>query len=245
MNRVEDELVASICVPAILLALLAIANSCMHVLLPAIKFIENGQRHAFFETPAVVAGKANNISGNLQAKRDIEVLRHVALGPETNVAIFFGRITNRLNSFPAQEGIVTDERRDLTTTGGEPDRGVYEIGKVSNAVLKVVPGDLHNTSGVLNNGNFGREVHLGSAVNEAILGNDGVRVDNEDEFTHTDVSSRSGAWISVQYGLQGLLCGYKVSEGAPCGRFETSYLVECVLLFFAQHNFTLLASVIN
>lgn len=125
------------------------------ILLPSIQLVEDGKRHTLFEATAVVTGQSDNVTRNLQTKRNIKVLGHVALGPEANVAIFLWRIAYRLDSLPAQKGVVTDERSNLTATDGEADRSVDEVGEESDSVLEVIPRDLHDTGGMLDNGNFG------------------------------------------------------------------------------------------
>lgn len=47
------------------------------------------------------------------------------------------------------------KRRDLTRADGESNRSVDQVGKKRDAVLEVIPCDLHDTSGVLDNGDFG------------------------------------------------------------------------------------------
>jgi hypothetical protein len=153
VDRVEDELIAPVCISVNLLAQ-PISKYQAHSLLPAIEFVENRQRYTLFEATTVVTSKADNVTSDLQAKCDIEVLRHVALRPKADVTFFIRRVSNRLDGFPSQEGIVTDERSDLTTANRKPDCSVHEVGEVGDAVLEVVPRYLHDAGGVLDDSDF-------------------------------------------------------------------------------------------
>ena len=144
----------------------------------------------------MVTGEADNVTLDLETERNIEVLGNMALGPEADVTLIVRRVTNGLNSLPAQEGVVTDEGGDLTTTDGEADSSVDKVGEVCNTVLKVIPGNLHDTSGVLDDSDFRRQEHLGGTVHEAVFGNDGIGVDNENDFTHANVTTSLCARVS-------------------------------------------------
>ena len=84
------------------------------VLLPPVQLIVDGERHSLLEATLRVRRPADNVATHLQTKRHIKVFRHVRLGPDLLLAIC--RVDERsiLQCFPAKEGIVADEGRDLT-----------------------------------------------------------------------------------------------------------------------------------
>jgi hypothetical protein len=49
------------------------------ILLPASKLIVHGQRDALLKLIAVIGSQTDNVASNLEAKREIEVLGHMAL----------------------------------------------------------------------------------------------------------------------------------------------------------------------
>ena len=71
-------------------------------------------------------------------------------------------------TLPPEEGIMPYECCHFTTTHGESDTAVDNIGEVRDAVLKVVTDDLHDACALLNNRDFWREVHFRCAINETI-----------------------------------------------------------------------------
>jgi hypothetical protein len=80
---------------------------------------------------------------------------------------------------------MTDESGDLTVGARKADTFVDTAGEVGNTVLKVLPVHLHNLGFVLNDGNIWGFRHLARGVPEAVLGYDGVRVDDEDDLSDT------------------------------------------------------------
>jgi len=59
---------------------------------------------------------------------------------------------------------VTDERRALSVADLETDLRVTHPGEISGTVLEEVSRDLVDAGVVLNDGDFGREEHFGSAT---------------------------------------------------------------------------------
>jgi hypothetical protein len=57
------------------------------ILLPARQFVVYCQRHTFLEPIARVRGKAADVTGTLESKRHVEVLRDVRFGPEFLVTV--------------------------------------------------------------------------------------------------------------------------------------------------------------
>jgi hypothetical protein len=68
------------------------------ILLPASKFVIDGQRDTLLELVVVVVSTSDNVASDLETKCDIEVLRDVAFGPIRDIAI---RVINTdgLNSY--------------------------------------------------------------------------------------------------------------------------------------------------
>ena len=65
---------------------------------------------------------------------------------------------------------MTDKWCDFTATHSEANCRVDHIGKKGNTVFEIVTRDLHDTSGMLENGYLGAKEHLSSAVKKTILG---------------------------------------------------------------------------
>jgi hypothetical protein len=81
----------------------------VRILLPTRQLVIDGQRDAFLESIACIRGEAAAITSTLKSKRHVEVFGHVGFGPELLVAVFIVR-SRVLNSSPAQDSVVTDER---------------------------------------------------------------------------------------------------------------------------------------
>ena len=120
----------------------------------------------------------------MQTKGHVKVLRHLVLRPDLAfpVRVDKGSI---LQSTPAKERVVTDERGDFTVGTPQADALVDTTGKMGDAVLKILPVDLHDTRFVLNDSDFRGFGHLECGVMKAVFGYDGVRVDDEDNLSDT------------------------------------------------------------
>ena len=74
------------------------------------------------------------------------------------------------------------ERRDLAVRAAEGDTLVDAAGKVGDAVLEVMVRDLHDVRLVFNDRDVGTLGEFARGVAEAVFGDDGVRVDDEDDL---------------------------------------------------------------
>ena len=90
------------------------AGLTVGVLLPPVQLIVDGERHSLLEATLRVRRPADNVATHLQTKRHIEVFGHVRLGPDLLLTICGIHERSILQCFPAKEGIVADEGRDLT-----------------------------------------------------------------------------------------------------------------------------------
>ncbi len=81
---------------------------------------------------------------------------------------------NGLNGFPAQKGVVADERCRFARPDGKADSAVNLVGEECDSIFEVVAYDLHDAGGVLHDGYFRGEVHFGGAVEEAVHWDAGV-----------------------------------------------------------------------
>jgi hypothetical protein len=130
----------------------------------------------------------------------------VGLGPDLGETVVGVDEAGVLDSRPAEEGIVTDKGRDLAVGAAERDGLVDAPGEVGDAVLEVVTDDEHDVRLVLDDGNLGRGVELGSGVHEAVLRHTRVRVDDEDVLADPDVAGRPGNAVGLlERPLEGLL----------------------------------------
>ena len=82
--------------------------------MPAVKLIIARQRDTLFEASVRVGSPANDVATKHKTKRHIEVFGHVRLGPDLLLTICGIDERSILQCFPAKEGIVADEGRDLT-----------------------------------------------------------------------------------------------------------------------------------
>ena len=65
---------------------------------------------------------------------------------------------------------MTDEWRHLSGADAEADSRVHHVREEGDAVLEVVPLNLHHAGGMLHNGHLGRQEHFGGAVQQAVDG---------------------------------------------------------------------------
>lgn len=151
------------------------------VLLPASQFIVDGQGHALLETFASPGGKSDDVPVRLEFERHFEIFRDVVLGPELLVAVLV-EVTDLLDSCPAEDGVVANERSHVAVADGVFDSCVDEIGEerlsvvslpseteergleTYDAVLEVCPGHVHNTRRKLHDADFRRLLHLAHSV---------------------------------------------------------------------------------
>lgn len=99
------------------------------ILLPTRQLVIYCQGHAFLEAVAGVRGKAAAVTGTLESKRHIKILRNVVFRPELFVAVVVMIRSRLLHGRPAQDGIVADERNGIADRDCIGDGGVDEIGK--------------------------------------------------------------------------------------------------------------------
>ena len=76
---------------------------------------------------------------------------------------------------------------------------------INTYVLEEVANDLHDTRAELHNTDFRRLLHLANAVQETVLGHTGVRVDEQDVVTNTDVAISPGARVVLENFTQAAL----------------------------------------
>ena len=131
INRVEEQLVTSI-----------------SVFLPAGQLVVNGQGNALFEAIAGPCGKTNDVPVTLQTKRHIEVLADHVFCPKLLLAVvIYPR--NLLDGFPAQNGVVADERGYVTIRYCVADSAIEKVREEGNAILEVCIRYLHDGGGEL------------------------------------------------------------------------------------------------
>ena len=63
---------------------------------------------------------------------------------------------------------MSNECSHFTASHSEADTAVDNVGEIRNAILKVIANNLHHASALLNDGNFWREEHFRSAVDETV-----------------------------------------------------------------------------
>lgn len=83
---------------------------------------------------------------------------------------------------------MADEGSDVTTGNGPFDGRVDKVGEEGYAAFKKGVGDVHNTGGELDDGYLGVLLHFADGVDEAIAGDTGVRIDDEDVVANADVA---------------------------------------------------------
>ena len=81
---------------------------------------------------------------------------------------------------------MADERCDFTIRACQADALVDPAREMGNAVLKVLPVDLHNVGFVLNDRDLGGFGHFACGIAEAVFGHDGIRVDDEDDLSDAE-----------------------------------------------------------
>jgi hypothetical protein len=140
------------------------------VLLPAGKFIVDGEGDTLLELVVVVVSASHSVPGDLKTKCNVEIFRDVTFRPVRDIAIWIVN-TNRLDScvllaciafleleeltLPPEECIVADERRDFSIANTEVDRRVDHVGEVRDCVLKIIVLYLHDTSRMLDDRDLG------------------------------------------------------------------------------------------
>ena len=123
------------------------------IFLPTCQFIVDSQRHTFFESLASPSSKTNSITIALETERHVEILGYVGLGPEFLVSVLV-LIGDLLNSRPAENGVVSDERGNITVGDSVSNGRIDEVGEESNTVLEVGVDNLHDTGGELHDADF-------------------------------------------------------------------------------------------
>jgi hypothetical protein len=115
------------------------------------------------------------------------------LGPEFLVVVFV-QIGNLLNSRPAKDSIVTNERSNVSVSDcvangrvdqvgeeGDPDARVnfstIPYGIEHLPILKVSVDDLHDTGRELHNAHFGGGLHFGACIEKTVSRNTSIGVD--------------------------------------------------------------------
>jgi hypothetical protein len=159
--------------------------TAVRVLLPPVELVVASERHALPEAAVRVGRPAHDVATHLDTERHVEILGHVRLGPDLLLAVGGVNECSVLDGLPAEERIVTDERSDLAVGARHRDTPVDTAGEVCDTVLEVVVGDLHDVRLVLDDSDGGALGELAGGIAEAIFGDDGVRVDNEDNLSDT------------------------------------------------------------
>lgn len=168
-------------------------GAAIGVLFPSCKLVVAGQRDALLESIPKVATHAHNVTGGLQAKSHVKVLGDGRLGPELLLVVVGTLVGNLLERGPSQDGVVANEWCNITRGDGKLDLGVDHVGEEGDTVLEEAIGDVHNTGGILNDGDLRGVLHLGDGVDEAVGRNTRVGVDDEDVITHANVAVRPSA----------------------------------------------------
>jgi hypothetical protein len=106
--------------------------AAVSVLLPAIQFVVHCQGNTFFEAIAGIGAKTNDVTGNLETQRHIEVLRDVRLRPELFVSIFV-IVGHFLQGRPTENSIVANKRRDVTIGNRVADGRIDKVGEEGNS----------------------------------------------------------------------------------------------------------------
>lgn len=102
--------------------LLSLHKHARYSLLPTSDLVVYSERHALLEFGVVVVCISRDHACSLESKRDVKVLRHVALGPVCYVAVTIWIIdANGLNRLPSEEGVMADEWRYLAVSNIEVD----------------------------------------------------------------------------------------------------------------------------
>lgn len=107
---------------------------------------------------------------------------------------------------------MADEGSNIARSHRELNRSVDQVGEVGDAVFENIVADLENTRGVLEEGlqvngqpkdcnrlwccegsthHFWRLMHLKGTIKQAILRYSSIRVDDQDDFTHSNLQSNS------------------------------------------------------
>lgn len=177
------------------------------VLFPTCKLIVDGKRHTFLETILGVTSETDEITSRLQTESHIEILRHSSFRPPHFLAV--GLVGNGLNGSPAEDSVVTDERSNITGCDSVLDLSVDEVGEEGDTALEERVCDVHDTGGVLEDSDFGRKLHFGNSVEQAVGRHTGIGVDNQNVVAHTDVTISPGAALVLlntlhESGLVGL-----------------------------------------
>lgn len=90
---------------------------------------------------------------------------------------------------------MTDKGSYITSCYCHRDTNLDHIGEERHTVLKEMVGDLHDTGRMLDDGYLGAFQHFQGGVHEAINGDTGIGVDDEDDFS----ASPSAPFIAHTY----------------------------------------------
>ena len=126
-HRVEEELVASIC-----------------VFFPSGQLIIHGERDTFLESFTGPSGETDDVAIALETQRHVKVFGDVGFRPEFLIPIFVD-IGDLLNGGPAKHGVMTNEGSDIAIGNGVFDSSIDKVGEEGDAVLEVIVDNLHDT----------------------------------------------------------------------------------------------------
>ena len=177
------------------------------VFLPPSKLVINGKRDTFLETLASPSRETDNIAIALETKGHVEILRDVGFGPELVVAVLI-LVGDLLDSSPTKDSVMADERRDVAVGDGVADSSIDKVGEEGDAVLEIGVDDLHDAGGELHDAHVGGELHLGGGIEDAVGGDTGVGVNQNDVVAHPDVAIGPGDAALVDDFLEAALVGY-------------------------------------
>lgn len=190
------------------------------ILFPARKFVVDRQRDAFLEPLAGVRSQAEDVAVRLEPERHVKVFGHGGFGPVlflagavVDVGLDVGDV---LHGLPAQKGIVADKGRDVAVRHGVLDGRVDEVGEEGDALFEPGVGDVHDARRELDDGHRGRLLHLADGVQEAVDGDAGVGVDEQDVVADADVAFGLGAAFVLEDDLgQGPIVRLSLLFSAP------------------------------
>lgn len=80
----------------------------------------------------MVAGKSDDHAFHLQTQPDVEILGHVRIGPPFLLPVRGIDKRDALKRFPANECVVPDKRRNISTPNTVLDGGVDDVGEIGN-----------------------------------------------------------------------------------------------------------------
>jgi len=184
------------------------------VFLPTSQLVINCERDAFFEPVACPSCHAYYVAIDLEPQSNIEIFRDMRFAP-VFFDTFFILESDLLECAPSQDGVVSYEGRNIARCHTKADSGVDQVGEKRYTVLEVVVGNLHDTTGELDNGNTGTLLHFGSSIEQAVFGHTGIGIDDEDIVSDTDISISPGTTFLSQNSFETAFIRNAFVKGRP------------------------------